>query len=106
MLLYQDNKIKYQYGLYTQVGNATPYITELKGVENMQDVYRRIEEIEKRHNHYRQIFYIDNDFYKNKFSGECGGTYYRFLKRRVLGWEDVSEENLKPKYYGKVISMF
>lgn len=100
-----DNEIKYQYGVYIQIGNAKPYVNELTHIWNMQDLYRYIEDIEKKHRHYRQMFYIDNDFYENKYSLECGGTYYRFLKRKVLSWEDVSERNVKPQYYGKVINI-
>lgn len=105
-MFYADNKIKYQYGLLTQVGNAKPYVNDLTYVTDMQGIYRYIEEIEKRHNHYRQLFYIDNDFYENKYTIQCGGTYYKFLKRRVLEWSDVSIEDERPKYYDNVISMF
>lgn len=105
-MFYNDNNIKYQYGLYTQVGNAKPYINELRYANNMQDIYRCIEEIEKKHNHYKQFFYIDNDFYKNKYSLECGGTYYKFLKRRILEWTDICIYNTNHKYCDNVINMF
>ena len=104
--MFHKNNVKYQYGLYTQVGNARPYINDLTFISNMYDLSRYIEEIEKRHHHYRQMFYIDNDFYKNKYTLECGGTYYKFLQRRVLDWEEVKIQECKPRYCNNVINMY
>lgn len=102
----EDKKIKYQYGLYTQVRAATPYITYMPYIQNIQDIFRYIEHIETKHRHYRQMFYIDNDFYKNKYTLECGGTYYKFLKRRVLVWDTVSLHEDNSSYNNKVINLF
>ena len=89
MYYLNDKHPKYEYCLYVRVGQALPYIANK--FSDISDVYRFITQIEKRHNHYRQIFYIDNDFYQNKYSLEAGGTYYKFLRRPVFDWEEFSE---------------
>lgn len=60
-----DKHSKYQYAIYCRVNGATPYISTI--LETIDDVFRWVEEKEKRHNHYNQLYYIDNDFYKNKY---------------------------------------
>lgn len=85
----EDNHPKYQYGVYKRVGNAIPYIDEIRYIDNMEGVKRYIAEIEKRHNHYRQIFYIDNNFYNNVYSINQLGTYYKFFRRKVADWVDI-----------------
>ena len=107
MYYLNDKHSEYEYCLYTRVGSACPYITELHSVSNLDDIMRRVEQIEKRHNHYAQIFYIDNDFYNNKYSFNQNGTYYKFLRRKVFDWEefDSNEDiyNDKQIYYDNII---
>lgn len=102
MFYWEDKKIKYEYGIYCKVGSGLPYIRSVHS--DMKQIYIAIEEIEKRHNHYRQLFYIDNDFYKNKYSLECGGTYYKVLRRPILEWEEF--ETVEKPQYNNVINFF
>ncbi len=94
MYYLNDKHSKYEYALYCRVGNACPYIA--RTFNSIDDVYRFVNDIEKRHNHYRQIFYIDNDFYNNKYNLNCNCTYYKILRRPVSDWVDnweVEENN-------------
>lgn len=90
MYYLNDKHSKYEYALYCRVGNACPYIARI--FNSIDEVYRYANEIEKRHNHYRQFFYIDNDFYNNNYNLNSNGTYYKFLRRPVSDWEDNWEE--------------
>ena len=94
MYYLNDKHSKYQYGVFKQVGDACPYITELR-FDNLEGLLYYIGEIERKHNRYRQPFYIDNDFYKNKYELREGGTYYKFLRRPVNDWEEFSLESRK-----------
>ena len=87
MYYLNDKHPEYEYALYCRVGSATPYIVPRK-FNDMSDVLRFIDELEKRHNRYHQIFFIDNDFYENKYSINHNGTYYKFLRRKVFDWEE------------------
>lgn len=88
MYYLEDDHPAFEYTLYIQVSNATPYIGIWKG-DNLKDVYRKIGEIEHKHNKYRQPFYIDNDFYKNEYSNVQNGVYYKFMCRKINDWKEL-----------------
>lgn len=79
---------KFEYTCYVQVKNACPYIGIWRG-ESIADVYRDILQIEKRHNRYKQHFYIDNDFYENIYKNNDFVYYYRFMYRQVNDWKTL-----------------
>lgn len=91
MYYLNDKHSKYEYAVYCRVGQALPYIQKI--LNSIEDVYRYVNELEKRHNHYRQFFYIDNDFYDNHYSLNNGGTYYKILRRPVSDWDDKWEDS-------------
>lgn len=91
MYYLNDKHPEYEYAIYTQVNNALPYITELKWVIKLDDLLKVAQDIEKKHNHYNQRFYIDNKFYNNKYSLDSGGTYYKILIRNVSDWQDFDD---------------
>lgn len=90
MYYLEDKHPSYEFTCYVQVKSGSPYIGTWRG-DNMLDVYRQIKEIEKRHGRRRQHFYIDNDFYNNKYNNNDYVYYYRFMQRKVNDWETVSE---------------
>lgn len=92
MYFLNDKHPEYEYVLYCRHSDAIPYIS--RTFDSFPDVLRYIEELEKRHNHYHQIFYIDNDFYENKYSININGTYYKFLRRPVADWEEFTEKEV------------
>lgn len=86
MYFLNDKHPRYEYALYCRHGTACPFI--VRTFDDIYQVYRHIEELEKRHNRFHQIFYIDNDFYKNHYSINQNGTYYKFLRRPVSDWQE------------------
>lgn len=86
MYYLEDKHPTNEYGCYIQNKGAMPYIAGWRG-SSIEDVYRYIAEIEKRHNRYRQHFYIDNDFYNNKYNNSDYVYYYRFLIRKINDWD-------------------
>lgn len=107
MYYLNDKHPEYEYCLYIQVNNALPYITQLAYMTTINDLHRKIQEIEKKHNRYKQRFYIDNDFYDNKYSIKSGGTYYKFLRRPVADWEEFYEyEVYENAVNSKVVNIF
>lgn len=90
MYFLNDKHPQYEYVLYCCVSNATPYLKHQ--FDNMRDVYQCVASLERWHNRYHQIFYIDNDFYNNHYSSNMNGVYYKFLRRKVLDWEEFFEK--------------
>lgn len=88
MYFLNDRHDMFEYSIYTRVGTACPYIS---GKYNtLEQVMIRIGEIERKHNHYGQLFYIDNDFYQNKYNINITGIYYKVLRRPVADWEEFT----------------
>ena len=85
---------QFEYALYVRVKNATPYISPFI-TDDINLVFRQIEDIEKKHNRYNQAFYIDNDFYNNEYSKAENGVYYKFLVRKVNDWHDLKLQQEK-----------
>ena len=88
MYYLNDRHPKYEYALYKCVDKALPYIA--RTFDSMADVLRFVQELEKQHNHYRQTFYIDNDFYQNSYNIGTSRIYYKFLRRPVSDWEEFT----------------
>ena len=92
MYYLNDKHPKYEYALYCRHGQGIPFIA--RTFDDIYEVKRFIQEVEKRHNHYHQIFYIDNDFYENQYSINLNGTYYKFLRRPVSDWQEFEAEEV------------
>lgn len=90
MYFLNDIHPKYEYALYVCVNGACPYIK--CQFNNIQQVFQCVDSLEKKHNRYHQVFYIDNDFYINKYTSSMNGTYYKFLRRNVYDWEEFCEK--------------
>lgn len=80
---------QYEYVAYCRVSNAKPYIIPCK-FYTFKEVKDFIEEIEERFERDGKSFYIDNDFYENKYCMNEKGTYYKFYRRPVSDWEVVA----------------
>jgi hypothetical protein len=99
MYYLNDKHSEYEYVVYKRVGSARPYLA--RTFDSFDDVLRNVQEIEKRHNHYRQVFYIDNDFYENQYNQNLNGTYYKFLRRPVFDWEEF--DNNEEYKFAKIL---
>lgn len=95
MYFLNDQHSEYEYICYHKVKDGCPYL--MNTFSSIEDVRRYIVDIEKKHNRYGQIFYIDNDFYDNYYNFNCIGNcfYYKFLRRRVLDWEEFETKSQK-----------
>lgn len=88
MYYLNDKHNKYDYAVYCRVSTASPYITAT--FKDRKQLDRFFKGIIRWHNRYHQIFYIDSKDYKNEYSKNMNGTYYKILKRKVNDWEEVS----------------
>lgn len=86
MYYLQDQHSQYEYALYTRVGIGTPYIMLLPYTD-FSEIHIKVNDIERKHQRQGTVFFIDNDFYHNIYSNAIGGTYYKFLRRKVNDWE-------------------
>lgn len=90
MYYLNDKHPKYEFTIYIRQGTAIPYL--INTYNSYYDAKRFLEEKAKRHQHYNQIFYIDEDFFENEYTNNYQGTYYKILKRPVADWEEIEKE--------------
>lgn len=79
-----------EYCIYIRHGNACPFRTSAYSTFDSakQALLIMTEDFIERN----KIFYIDNDFYENKFPlGVQGGTYYQIQEREVQNWEKFKD---------------
>lgn len=86
------NHPKFEYCVYCKVKNGKPYIIPGIEMSNMVEVSNFLKELEEKHKRLSTSYYVDNDFYQNKYSANEKGTYYKVLKRPIADWEEVSCE--------------
>lgn len=96
MYFLNDQHDEFEYILYVKVGNATPYLAGLRPMRTWKEIMDTIEWIEKKHSKpYMDWFYIDNDFYENKYPLIATSTYYKILRRKVNDWQTFkTKDNL------------
>lgn len=88
MYYLNDKHPSYEYAVYCRVATACPYIKAT--FNNKKQLKAFMEDIIKWHNRYHQIYYVDNEGYKNDYNNNLNGTYYKILRRAVNDWEEVS----------------
>lgn len=81
LYMYDTLKLFHIYGVWTTT--------------KLQQIYIKVQEIEKSHQRRNRPFYIDNDFYENIYNRNENCVYYKFMKRRVNDWENL--ENDEPE---------
>lgn len=81
--------MKYEYTIYIQIKNGTPFCTGVLSDE--KQVEERLKGMIRRHKQFRQIYYIDIKDYPNEYSPAQLGTYYKILRRPINDWEEITE---------------
>lgn len=92
MYYLNDKHPKYEYIIYTRIGTGMPFLGKIFG--SYTDACRYLKELAKRHEHFNQIFYIDDPFYKNEYQYNTKGFYYKILRRNVSDWKEFKEKKV------------
>lgn len=88
MYYLNDKHTEYEYTIYIRHGTGLPYLG--RTFTNYYDACRFLKEKAKRHEHYNQIYYIDDEFFENQYERNYQGTYYKILRRKLSDWEEVA----------------
>ena len=103
MYYLNDKHSQYQYVIYCKQNmRAFPYLLprEFDSLKEVKIFFR--ENIEKRNERYGYIYFVDNDFYHNRYSQNINGAYYKVLRRKVNDWKEfktTEDERIKINYY-------
>lgn len=87
MYYLNDVHPKYEYTVYCRVADACPYV--MRSFTKKKDVDAFLRNLAKWHDRYHQIYYIDNKGFKNEYTINMNGKYYKILRRPVNDWEEV-----------------
>lgn len=80
-----------QYSIYTVYNGGRPYY----GVEytSLSECREALESIIKYHEKHHHLYYIDNDFFNNKFQYLDKCYYYSIHCREVSEWDNIDNRD-------------
>lgn len=92
-----------EYSIYIRNRNGSPYcLKQYSNIEEAKKVlYEMIQLEEERHRPY----YVDNDFFVNKYNHINNLKYFCIKVRDVTEWSEYSEEKVIEESYKKIIYM-
>ncbi len=76
---------KKEFCIYVRNGQGKPYI--LSSYPTFRDASIALNNIITYEEERGKIFYVDNDFYENKYPSSVNGKYFCILERSVSEWE-------------------
>lgn len=88
MYYLNDKHPKTEYAIYKRVNNATPYIAGV--FDDIKQVNEHLDSVARRHNQFRQSFYIDRVGQDNQYPKELAQFYYKLLERPVNDWQEIA----------------
>lgn len=90
-----------QYGIYIRQGSGTPYMIHFFNSINSTKLklYEMIQLDEER----QRAYFVDNDFFVNKYNISTKLKYYSIRVREVSEWEKYSEEEIGELEDNKII---
>ncbi len=82
-----------EYGIYIQQGTGSPYMIHIyNNIDSAKSMLYQMIQLEEDR---RRPYYVDNDFYKNKYGLVSNVKYMRIKVRDVSDWETYSEEEIE-----------
>lgn len=90
-----------QYGIYIRQGSGTPYMIHF--YDNIYSAKQKLYEMIQLEEERQRPYFVDNDFFDNKYSLVGNLKYFLIKERDVSDWENYSEEVTKMKNDNKII---
>lgn len=90
-----------QYGIYIRQGSGTPYMIHF--YDNIYSAKQKLYEMIQLEEERQRPYFVDNDFFDNKYSLVGNLKYFLIKERDVSDWENYSEEGTKIKNDNKII---
>ncbi len=90
-----------EYTIYQRHGHAKPFM--IHSFPDVLSAKLKINEIVSIEENRGRPYFVDNDFFSNKYS-QCGNFYYLcILERDVSDWNKYSESNLQKPEENNII---
>ena len=82
-----------EYCIYIKQGAAKPYI--LNTYNNIQSAKEKLYDIVSLEIERQRPFFVDNNFYDNRYKLVGNLKYLKIMVRDISNWEEYSEESTK-----------
>ena len=79
-----------EYGIYIRHGNGKPFMIHI--YNNLDSAKFKLYDILRLEEERQRPYFVDNDFYNNKYSNVSKLSYYCIKVREVSEWVSYSEE--------------
>lgn len=79
-----------QYGIYIRVGSGTPYMVHF--FDNINSAKIKLYEMLQLEEERQRPYFVDNDFFDNKYNSSSKLKYFSIKVREVSDWKQYSEE--------------
>ncbi len=91
-----------EYSIYCMYGKGKPFClnTYKTFFEAESKLYQIIQTDEERH----RIYYVDNDFFENKYQLGMQVNYYSIIERTVSEWKKYSAKKVQEKTRKKILA--
>lgn len=92
----EKEKTKREYGIYIRNGAGTPYIN--KEYPDVISAKRALEIMVNFEEERNRMYFVDNDFFENKYNYIGSGVKYMSIRvREVSEWKKYSENEARAK---------
>lgn len=90
-----------QYGIYVRQGSGTPYMIHF--FDDINSAKFKLYEMIRLEEERQRPYFVDNDFFNNKYNISTKLRYYCLKIREVSEWENYSEEKVKSNAENKIL---
>ena len=90
-----------EYSIYQRHGSCSPFI--LHTYDNIYSAKMKLYDIIQTEEERRRPYFVDNDFYNNKYQFSNDLYYLKIIVRDVSDWADYSEEKEIEENNNKII---
>lgn len=97
----EEKKLKKEYCIYCIYNRANPFI--LNTYSSFEEAKIKLYEIILQEEARNRIYYVDNDFFKNKYNPNVLGKYFCIKERCISEWEIYKESKRNSSKNGKIL---
>lgn len=90
-----------EYSIYIRQGDGKPYY--LQSYNSIMEARNAIDIIVGLEEERRRPYYVDNDFFNNKYNNISNLKYICLKVREVTEWSTYSEEEIIKESYNKIL---
>lgn len=93
-----------EYCILIKNKNGFPYI--LDTFDNIDTAKLKLIDMISLEEERSRFYFVDNDFFNNKYPFNCNGKYFCIKEREISTWQNYTERNKKDINVDKIINFY